>query len=148
MSAFGVVGATCFFLDIALFQLFYAVLHIDPVLAKLLSTLVSMTAAYFGHRHWSFSHRARTGLRREYLLFTIVNVVTLTMSLAVVWFVHGPLGQDSALVLQAANVASIGLGTVIRFVSYRLWVFPGHAPGPEREHAAQQAAEAALRQTV
>ena len=37
--------------------------------SKLLATLVSMTVAYVAHRYWSFSHRARTGLRREYLLF-------------------------------------------------------------------------------
>jgi putative flippase GtrA len=148
LGAFGVVGAFCFVLDIALFQLFYGGLHIGPVLAKLLSTLVSMTVAYFGHRHWSFSHRARTGLRREYMLFAVVNGVTLLIGLAIVWFVHGPLGQDSALVLQAANIASIALGTAIRYVSYRRWVFPAHAPGPEGEHAAQQAREAALRQTA
>jgi hypothetical protein len=30
-------------------------------------------------------------------------------------------------VLQVANVCSIALGTVLRFLSYRRWVFP--APG-------------------
>ena len=139
LSAFGIVGAFCFLLDIGLFQLFYGGLHIGPVLAKLFSTLISMTVAYFGHRHWSFSHRARTGLRREYVLFTLVNGITLLMGLAIVWFVHGPLGQDSALVLQAANVGSIALGTLLRFVCYRRWVFPARdvwpvASPPERLH--------------
>jgi putative flippase GtrA len=126
LSAFGVVGAACFVLDIALFQLLYGALGASPVLAKLVSTLVSMTAAYAGHRYWSFAHRARTGLRREYLLFATVNGLTLLMGLFVVWFVHGPLGQDDALVLQAANVASIVIGTAIRYVSYRTLVFPAH----------------------
>jgi hypothetical protein len=31
-------------------------------------------------------------------------------------------------VLQAANIASICLGTVIRYLSYRAWVFPAHRP--------------------
>ena len=69
LSAFGVVGAVCFVLDLALFQLLYAHAGVGAVTAKLCSTLVSMTVAYFGHRYWSFSHRARTGLRREYMLF-------------------------------------------------------------------------------
>ena len=31
-----------------------------------------------------------------------------------------------ALVLQLANIASIGLGTAVRFLSYRRWVFVSH----------------------
>jgi putative flippase GtrA len=46
------------------------------------------------------------------------------LGLAIVWLVRYPLGQESALVLQAANVFSIALGTVIRFLTYRRWVFP------------------------
>ena len=102
----------------------YAVAGVDAVVAKLLATLVSMTAAYVGHRYWSFAHRARTGVRREYLLFAAVNGVTLCMGLAIVAIVRYPLGQESALVLQAANIGSICLGTVIRYLSYRTWVFP------------------------
>src|SRR3954470_1479031 len=127
VSAFGVVGAVCFVLDVGLFQVLYVHAGVDAVLAKLISTLVSTTAAYFGHRHWSFSHRARTGLRREYTLFVAINGITLLLGLFIVWLVRYPLGQEGALVLQVANVASIALGTVLRFLSYRRWVFL--APG-------------------
>lgn len=125
LSAFGVVGLVCFVIDLGLFQLLYGPLDTGPVTAKLVSTLVSMTVAYFAHRHWSFSHRARTGLRREYSIFFVVNGLTLLLGLAVVAFVHYPLGQDGSLPLQLANIASIGLGTVIRFLAYRKWVFVG-----------------------
>jgi putative flippase GtrA len=118
------------------FQLLYVGAGADAVLAKLVSTVVSTTAAYIGHRTWSFSYRARTGLRREYLLFVAVNAVTLLIGLAIVWAVSHPLGQDDALVLQLANVVSIGLGTVLRFVSYRRWVFVDH------DHPAAVAARA------
>ncbi|MGY1620434.1 GtrA family protein [Geodermatophilus sp. SYSU D00691] len=131
LSAFGIVGGATFLLDIGLFQVLYAKVGLDAVLAKLLSTLVSMTVAYLGHRYWSFSHRARTGVRREYLLFAAVNAVTLVLGLAVVAFVRYPLGQTDALVLQAANIGSIALGTLIRFLSYRRWIFPAHPePAP------------------
>jgi putative flippase GtrA len=126
LSAFGVVGVVCFFLDVALFQFLYARIGIGAVTSKLLSTLVSMTAAYVGHRYWSFSHRARTGVRREYVLFALINGATLLLGLAIVAFVRYPLHQEHPLVLQAANVASIVLGTVIRYLSYRRWVFPAH----------------------
>ena len=42
--------------------------------------------------------------------------------------VRYPLGQDGALVLQIANIGSIALGTVIRYLCYRRWVFPAAEP--------------------
>jgi putative flippase GtrA len=70
-------------------------------------------------------------VRREYVLFALINGVTLLLGLAVVAFVRYPLHQEHALVLQAANIASIVLGTVVRYLSYRRWVFPAHqAPAP------------------
>ncbi len=140
ISAFGVVGAACFALDLGLFQVLYAHLGIGAVTAKFLSTVVSMTVAYFAHRHWSFSHRARTGLRREYTLFIVVNGVTLALGLALVAFVRYPLGQESALVLQIANLVSTVLGTLIRFIAYRTWVFvaadhPAAVPSEEHQPA-------------
>jgi putative flippase GtrA len=124
LSAFGVVGAVCFGIDVLLFQLLYAHVGFGAVTAKFLATLVSMTVAYFAHRFWSFSHRARTGMRREYVLFAVVNGATLLLNLGVVAFVRYPLGQESPLVLQMANVVGIAAGTVIRYLCYRRWVFP------------------------
>lgn len=133
LGAFGVVGATAFFVDVGLFQLGYVVAGLDPVAAKLASTLIATAVAYGGHRYWSFAHRARTGLRRSALLFAAVNATTLLIGLGVVWLVHYPLGQESALVLQAANLAAIAIGTAVRFLAYRRWVFPARrdpAPAP------------------
>ena len=124
LSAFGIVGAVCFGIDVVLFQVLYVHVGLGAVTAKFLATLVSMTVAYFAHRYWSFSHRARTGVRREYALFGVVNAVTLLLNLGVVWLVRYPLGQESAFLLQLANVASIAAGTVIRYLAYRRWVFP------------------------
>jgi putative flippase GtrA len=126
LSAFGIVGAVCFFIDIALFQYLYAHVQFGAITAKAIATLVSMTVAYFAHRYWSFSHRARTGVRREYILFVAVNGITLLLGLAIVAVVRYPLGQESAVVLQIANLAGIAIGTVIRYLSYRRWVFPAH----------------------
>lgn len=123
LGAFGVVGAVCFVVDLGLFQLLYAGVGTGPVLAKLIATLVSMTLAYVGHRYWSFSHRARTGVRREYGIFFLVNGTTMALGLAAVGVAHHLLGVEGALALQAVNVGSIAVGTLIRFVAYRRWVF-------------------------
>jgi putative flippase GtrA len=135
LSAFGVVGAVCFVIDVGLFQLLYAHYDVGAVTAKLMATLASMSVAFVGHRYWSFSHRARTGLQREYVRFAVINGAALLVGLAVVWMVRYPWGQDSALVLQVANVGSIVLGTALRYVGYRRWVFPAR-PVHEREVAA------------
>jgi putative flippase GtrA len=134
LSAFGVVGAVAFVLDLSLFQVLYAVVGVGAVTAKLVAAVVSASVAFLGHRFWSFSRRAWTGLRREYLLFSLVNGTTLLLSLGIVAVVRYPLGQESALVLQVANVGAIGLGTLVRWLTYRRWVFPApvqaHPAGP------------------
>jgi len=145
LAAFGVVGSVCFVIDLGLFQVLYAHLGVGAVTGRLLSTSVSMSVAYVAHRYWSFSHRARTGMRREYLIFAVVNGLTLGLSLAMVAAVRYPLGQDGALVLQVTNAVSTAAGTAIRFVSYRRWVFVAHdhpvtgreerAPRPAPERA-------------
>ncbi|MGY1632305.1 GtrA family protein [Geodermatophilus sp. SYSU D01186] len=124
LSAFGAVGGVAFVVDLGLFQLLYATVGVNAVAAKLLATGISMTVAFIGHRFWSFSHRARTGLRRESLRFAVVNGLTLGLGVAMVALVRYPLGQESAWTLQLTNIVSIGLGTVIRFLAYRHWVFP------------------------
>jgi putative flippase GtrA len=123
LGAFGIVGGVCLVIDLGIFQLLYAHAGAGVVLAKLTSTTIATTVAYFAQRHWAFGHRARTGLRREYTLFFAVNGVTLLLGLGIVALVHDALGQREALVLQLANIGSIGLGTVIRYACYRKWVF-------------------------
>ena len=142
LGAFGIVGAVCFVIQVVCFQLLYAHAGVGAVTSNLVATVVSMTAAYFGHRYWSFSHRTRSSVRREYALFAVINGVTLLLGLAVVALVRYPLGQDSALVLQIANIGSIVLGTVIRYLGYRRWVFtapeapPAGPAGQDTEAAA------------
>jgi putative flippase GtrA len=131
LSAFGVVGAVSFVLDLAVFQVLYAELGVGAVTAKLGAAAVSTTTAFLGHRFWSFSHRSHTRLHRDYVRFALVNVGTLFISLGVVALVRYPLGHEGTLVLQAANIASIALGTAVRFLAYRSWVFPARAVVPE-----------------
>ena len=136
LGAFGVVGGISFLLDVGLFQLLYAHLDIEAAVSKLLATAVAMSAAFAGHRYWSFAHRARTGLRREYVRFTVINGATLLLGVLTIVVVRHPLHQESALVLQLANIGAIVVGTVIRYVCYRAWVFPAHADPVEPARAA------------
>jgi hypothetical protein len=77
-----------------------------------------------------------------------VNGLTLLLGLAIVAAVRYPLGQDSALALQVGNVLSTAIGTVLRFVCYRTWIFVSadapvaiaHAEKRERREAVRNAA--------
>lgn len=124
LSAFGVVGAINFAVDLGLFNwLHFGALALGVITAKVISTSVATTLSYFMNRHWSFSHRARTGLRREYILFFLLNAVALLIAAAVLGVAHHALGVHGALGLNLANLLGTGLGTIFRFWSYKRWVF-------------------------
>jgi putative flippase GtrA len=123
VAAFGLVGAISFVIDIGLFNLF---LHHGqgPIEAKTFSTAVSTTFAYFGNRHLSFSHRARTSLGREAGFFFLINLITLVGSLLILGVFAYPLHYKyDQVVMNVVNLVTIGIGTVIRFDAYKRFVF-------------------------
>jgi putative flippase GtrA len=126
LGAFGLVGGLAFLLDVGVFQVLYS--HgVGAVTAKLVSTVVATAAAYLGNKFWSFSHRAQKPIRHEVLVFAAINAVTGALNLGIVALVRYVLHQDSTEILQAANVFGIGAGTLIRYASYRRWVFTAAA---------------------
>jgi putative flippase GtrA len=121
---FGVVGGLAFVVDVVLFNL---VLHATdkPLTSKTISTVVATTVAYGGNRLWTFRRRAHPGVRREYVLFLLLNGVGLAIALACLASSHYLFGFTSRLADNiAANVVGLGLGTLFRFWSYRRFVFP------------------------
>lgn len=122
---FGVVGATAFVVDVAVYNLASLVLGLGPLTSKSVSVLLATTVAYLGNRYWTFRHRARTGLRREYVLFLALNGVGLLIALVCLGVTFYGLGLTSAFAQNvSANVVGLGLGTAFRFWSYRRFVFP------------------------
>jgi putative flippase GtrA len=130
LTAFGLVGIIALVIDLGLFKW----LAPDGALkAKCISTVVSTTFAYFGNRYFSFSHRARTSLGRETAFFFGINLVTLVFSeLVIALFVY-PLHQShGGAVVFAVNLATIAIGTIFRFWSYKRFVFLH----PDKVHSA------------
>lgn len=129
LAKFGIVGAFCYVIDFALFNVMHQTAGLGPLTAKTISTVVAATCAYIGNRHWSFTHRARTGLRREYSLFIVLNTIGLVIALACLGFARYVLDMKGVLALNVAgNVVGTGLGTVFRFWAYKRYVFlhPDH----------------------
>ena len=127
---YGLVGLLAFVVDVGAFNLLQysggnGPLHGMPLLAKTVSVVLATTVAFFGNRHWTFSHRARSGFRREYPLFFFFSGVGLIIALGCLWISHYLLGLESALADNiAANVVGLALGATFRFWSYRRFVFP------------------------
>ena len=107
------------------FLLYVGPLQDKPLTAKAISVIAATTFAYFGNRFWTFRHRGRTHMGREYILFFALNGVAMLIALSCLWLSHYALGLDSPIADNiSANVIGLGLGTLFRFWSYRKWVFP------------------------
>ena len=128
LGKFGIVGIIAYIVDTGILRALLAV-DVNPLLAKTISTVVSATVAFLGNRYWTWRHRARSGLHREYTLYFMFNVVGLAIGLACLGISHYALGRywpvlrtDLADVV-SANVVGMFFGTVFRFWSYRKFVF-------------------------
>jgi putative flippase GtrA len=125
LMKFGTVGAVAYVVDVGVFNLLRLGLDVGPFTAKTVAVVAATTVAFFGNRHWTFRHRAGSGIGHEYALFFFLNAVGLAIALACLVVSRHVLGLTSALADNvAANVVGLGLGAAFRFWSYRRWVFP------------------------
>lgn len=129
IARFGVVGAVAFVVDITTFNaLRYGldgegILHDKPLTARVISVALATTVAYFGNRHWTWKHRERRALHREYTLFFAFNAVGLLLNVAILAFVNYVLGLQDPVSNNVGNLVGIGLGSLFRFWAYRRFVF-------------------------
>jgi putative flippase GtrA len=134
LAKFGTVGALSFVVDVVVFNL--VLLWIDkPLTAKIIATVLAATNAFLLNRAWSFKHRVRTNVHREYGIFFVLNAVGLSIALLCLAVSHYVLGFESRLADNvAANGVGLVLGTAFRFWSYRRFVWA--APAAVEEAAA------------
>src|SRR3954447_875307 len=144
-AKFGLVGAVNYILDVAVFNaLVLGPLTDRPLTAKTVSTLIAATSSYFMNRHWTWRHRARSGLGREYGLFILFSAIALGFTLGCLAFGEYVLHQDSLLARNIwGNVIGVGVAMVFRFWSFKRWVFLENEPAADHD-----AAELTIRTTV
>lgn len=134
LGKFGMVGGVAFAVDFVLFNYANASLGWETLTAKTFSTVIAATVAFVGNRFWTWRHRERSGMAREYSLYFLFNAVGLGIGLACLAISHYGLGSIwpgvfKSLVADniAANFVGAALGTFFRFWSYRRFVFVGPA---------------------
>jgi len=98
IAKFGIVGLSALVVDIGLFNLLRFAggegpLFDKPLTAKVISVAVATTVAYAGNRFWTFRHRGRTHMGKEYLMFFGLNGVAMLIAVACLWFSHYVLGS-------------------------------------------------------
>ncbi|GAA4143066.1 GtrA family protein [Actinomadura keratinilytica] len=129
LAKFGSVGAAAFVITFAVGNALHTGLGMGPLSSNGIATVVATTFAYLANRYWTFRHRDRTGLGREYVLFFALNGVGLVITQLVIGFTYYVLRLDGALAYNGALVIGTGVATLFRFWSYKKWVFlPASAP--------------------
>lgn len=136
LGKFGVVGAIAYAVDVGIYN---ALLGSgwETLTAKTAATAVAATVAFGGNRFWTWRHRERSGLAREYGLYFFFNAIGLAIGLTCLAISHYGLGHFWPSIFQtrlADNISSVvvgmALGTIFRFWSYRRFVFLAPAEEP------------------
>ncbi|GAB7050070.1 GtrA family protein [Catenuloplanes indicus] len=134
IGKFGVVGGIAFVVDFAIYAFCLQGLGMETLTAKAIAASIAATLAFFGNRFWTWRHRERSGLAREYGLYFFFNLVGIGVALGTLALTHYGLGsiwpvfQTEAADYISAQFLGTALGTLVRFWSYRTFVFVAAAP--------------------
>jgi putative flippase GtrA len=120
---FLVVGGLGTVIDLGGAALLHSKYHVEPLAAKAVSVTLATIFTYLGSRFWTFKERENQSVRREAVLFFVLNVVGLLIAEAVIGLVTYVMGLRGPLEYNAASFIGTGLGTIFRFYAYRKWVF-------------------------
>lgn len=138
LGKFGTVGIIAFIIDFALFNVALTVFDMASPVAKICSTAIAASVAFVGNRFWTWRHRVRSNIAREYVLYFVLNAIGLSFSLLMLGITDYALGsvwpifQHPVVDNISANLVGTAMGTTFRFWSYRRWVFlhPDTQPVP------------------
>jgi len=130
---FGIVGGIGTVVDLGGAALLHGKYHVEPLAAKAVSTSLATVVTYLGSRFWTFKHRENQELKREAVLFIVLNLVGLAIAEVVVGLVTYGFRLHGQLEYNAASFVGTGFGTIFRYFAYRKWVFlaPGERAGAE-----------------
>jgi putative flippase GtrA len=133
LGKFGVVGLVAYLVDSGVYALLLA-LGMETLFAKSIATVIAATLAFIGNRFWTWRHRPRSSLTKEYLLYFGFNAAGLGIQLATLGITHYGLGSVWPVFatpladLVFAQIIGNGIATVFRFWAYRRFVFAARVP--------------------
>lgn len=125
LSRFGVVGAVAASIDIGVSNALFFGTPLGPVTAKAIAIILATTVSFVGNRQWTFRARQYSrNVKQQYGRFWIANAAGFAVNVGVVAIAAHYVDLDDVLIYNVvANVAGLGLATVLRFALYSSWVF-------------------------
>ena len=140
---FALVGGIGFVLDTVSFTLLRLTpaFATSPLKAGIISTALAIAANWIGNRYWTFGPHRSTRGAMEAVEFLAVSVLGMLVALGCLAVSHYLLDLRSVLADNIAkNVVGLVLGSAIRFLLYRHWVYhprranrvAGRPPAAER----------------
>lgn len=128
------VGGFNSLLDLGLFTLFAIPLGLQPLVANVLSTTITLCVSYLINRFWVF--RSDANWARSAVSFVVVTLTSgLVIQSGVIWLVLRAAealapGLSYAVVAPVAKVLAMGVGMITNYLGYR-WLF-GERSGETR----------------
>jgi putative flippase GtrA len=127
---FGAVGGVGVIVNFAVFNGLWltifnpSVMPHGPLLATLVATLVAIIVNWLGNRYWAFAADRQRNTAREGIEFFLASIVGMLVPLMCIGVSRYILGLHTLLADNiASNVVGLGLGTVVRYVLYKFWVY-------------------------
>lgn len=126
------VGGLATFVAVVIFNLLVHGFHTgwdaplsgQPYFAFVIANLIGTAVSYRGSRTWVFKDRPPRTADGGRLLFVVINVATMLIPIACLWFSRNVLSLDDPYSDNvAANVIGLFLGMVTRFYLFRTLVF-------------------------
>jgi putative flippase GtrA len=115
---FGVVGATGYVVNLAVFAALTQALDVHHIAAAIGAFVVAVTNNFLWNRHWTFqAGEGHAGFQAA--RFFAVSLVALGVNLAVLWLLVDELGAPEI----PAQAFAVAFATPINFIGNKLWTF-------------------------
>lgn len=127
--SFAFVGGLGFVVQMVLFNILSFTVFEDPSipLGTLWANAIAIAAAivtnWVGNRLLTFRDSRREDTVREAVEFVLVSLLGSVIGLATLYVSHYLMHLTSALADNSANIVGLVLGSAVRFVLYRVWVY-------------------------
>jgi putative flippase GtrA len=124
---FGAVSVGTTVMDFAIFNLLISATALSPVTSNTISYSLGVVVSYLLNKRLTFRDGGRDNRGHEMALFLIINVVGLSFNNGAIALVAREFGR-STLVLDAGKLAA-GIATwVLKFMTFKRWVYPAPKP--------------------
>lgn len=118
LGKFGLVGVANTLIDFGVFVLLHGYFQLFYGLAQVISYSCGMTNSYLLNKFWTFESRQAIRLE-EVTKFVVVNLLSLAVSLGLLYFFRGRGGFG----VVESKILATGGSLCVNFVGNKWWVF-------------------------